>query len=55
MADVCSCVRELEADVPKRCLCCEQSARLVILVRELDDEANRSVVVFFVDACNACC
>jgi hypothetical protein len=53
MADVCLyarcgckltanvCVRELEANAPKQCLC-EQSTPLV-LVRDLDDKANGSV------------
>ncbi len=40
MAD--ACIRELEADAPKQCLC-KQSAPLV-LVRDLDDEAYGSVV-----------
>ena len=54
MADVClyarcgceltadECIRELETNALKRCLC-EQSAPLV-LVRDLDDKANGSVV-----------
>ncbi len=40
MADVC--VRELEADAPKKCL--RKQSTPLILVRDLDDKADGSVV-----------